>query len=116
MSEKGKRVRYFLIILIYNFILAASAFVFQWLDRWFFQFNIGKWTAVDWWCFISIAILFGGILLYLAPWMERELYYRLDRRLMNLKIKLPKLEIKENNEYNEGNDTFVVPRGENENE
>lgn len=94
MTAAPKGIRYLLIVVLYNFILACIAFGTQWASRLWFNFNYEEWTIPDWWMFFSIFILIGAMMLYLTPYLEKRLAQTLENSLKKLRMK-PNLSLKE---------------------
>lgn len=95
MINKGKAIRYFLIMIIYNFIISSMAYIVQWINNTYLQYTMANWDFVDFWLFISIMILFGGFMLYLAPFFEKWLYYKLELKIKKTEKKFKNGEIRD---------------------
>ncbi|GAH41536.1 unnamed protein product [marine sediment metagenome] len=77
--DKGKVIRYSVIGSIYNLFLSALVYIVDWVNDEFFQFQWQNWDLASWWLFIASNLVIFGVLLFLAPYFERLLYYKLDK-------------------------------------
>lgn len=88
MDNKGKIVRYILVVIIYNTIISIIAFVLDSINDALFQLSYTNWELTEWFLVISVMVLIGGLMLYLAPYFNLWLYYKLELRLVKIKEKL----------------------------
>lgn len=77
--DKGKTIRYGVIGSIYNLFLAILVYIVDWINDEFFHFEWQNWDIASWWLFIASNMVIFGVLLFLAPYFERLLYYKLQR-------------------------------------
>lgn len=96
MKEKGKSIRYIVILAVYNLILSIIVYFADWLNDEFLHYEWQNWDFASWWFFIAANIVFFGVLVLLAPYFERLLYYKLDKLQKKLKTKKGN----NNNEFN----------------
>jgi hypothetical protein len=78
-TKKGKQIRFLFIIVIYNFILATMSYVIDFVNDTFFGYQWQNWDISSWWLFISVIVGIGGFMAYMAPYLERFLYVKLER-------------------------------------
>ena len=83
MTEKtiDRAVRYLLIAIVYNCLISIIAYTLDWVNDTFFKFTWANWDFIEWWLFISVLIIIGGFMLYMAPFFEKWLYVRLQKRI-----------------------------------
>jgi len=96
-ESKSRGIRYLLILIVYNFIIAVTAYIISWVNDTFLHYTIANWEMVDWYLFIGSLILVGAVFLYLAPFFEKKLYYTLE-----LKIRKQVEKYEKNARSNEG--------------
>jgi len=92
-KDKTRAVRFLLIALIYNMIISSIGYSIDWINDSFWHFDWTQWGLVEWWFVLSMVITIGGFMLYLAPYFEEWLYFKLDKRIEKINKK---------NEQNEG--------------
>ena len=81
MIDKGKVIRYSVIASIYNLFLSVLVYTVDWVNDEFFHFEWQNWDLASWWLFVAVNLVVFGVLLFLAPYFERLLYYKLDKIL-----------------------------------
>jgi len=79
--DKGKIIRYSVIASIYNLFLSVVVYTADWVNDEFFQFEWQNWDIASWWLFIAANIVIFGVLVFLAPYFERLLYFKLNKIL-----------------------------------
>lgn len=84
-QNKTKAIRFLLIAIIYNMIIASIGYSIDWFNDTFWHFEWTEWGLVEWWFVISITITIGGFMLYMAPYFEEWLYIKLDKRIKKIK-------------------------------
>jgi hypothetical protein len=55
------------------------AYTIDWINDEFLNYEWYNWDIASWWLFISVIVGIGGFMAYLAPYLERFLYIKLDR-------------------------------------
>ena len=90
-NDSGKIVRYGVIASIYNLVLSAIVYFADWLNDEFLHFEWQNWDLASWWLFIASNLVLFGTLLFLAPYFERLLYYKLDKIQKKLNRKEKKI-------------------------
>ena len=83
-KDKTRVIRYSLIAIIYNMIIASIGYTIDWFNDTFWHFDYTRWAFVEWWFAASIVITIGGIMLYLAPYLEEWLYDKLDKKIKKI--------------------------------
>jgi len=83
-KDKTRFIRYSLIAIIYNMIIASMGYTIDWFNDTFWHFDYTQWGIVEWWFAASIVITIGGIMLYLAPYLEEWLYDKLDKKIKKI--------------------------------
>ena len=81
MIDKGKVIRYSVIASIYNLFLSVLVYTVDWVNDEFFHFEWQNWDLASWWLFVAVNLVVFGVLLFLAPYFERLLYFKLDKIL-----------------------------------
>jgi len=84
--DKGKVIRYVVIGSIYNLILSMIVYFADWINDEFLNFEWVNWDFASWWLFIASNLVLFGALLFLAPYFERLLYFKLDKIQKKLKL------------------------------
>jgi hypothetical protein len=84
-KDKTRAVRFLLIAIIYNMIIASICYAIDWFNDNFWHFDWTQWALTEWWFVVSIVVTIGGIMLYLAPYLEEWLYAKLDKRILKIK-------------------------------
>ena len=79
--DKGKLIRYSVIASIYNLFLSTLVYIVDWVNDEFFQFQWQNWDLASWWLFIAVNLVVFGTLVFLAPYFERLLYFKLEKIL-----------------------------------
>lgn len=59
----------------------------DWLNDEFLHFEWQNWDLASWWLFIAGNLVLFGVLVFLAPYFERLLYYKLQKIKKKLEIK-----------------------------
>ena len=80
-KDKTKAIRFLLIAIIYNMIIASIGYTIDWFNDNFWHFDWTQWGLIEWWFVLSIIITIGGTMLYLSPYFEEWLYAKLDKRI-----------------------------------
>lgn len=83
-KDKTRIIRFLLIAIIYNMMIASIGYSIDWFNDTFWHFDYTAWGLVEWWFVASIVITIGGIMLYLAPYFEEWLYAKLDKKIINI--------------------------------
>lgn len=83
-KDKTRVIRFLLIAIIYNMIVASIGYSIDWFNDNFWHFDWTSWGLVEWWFVGSIIVTIGGIMLYLAPYFEEWLYAKLDKKIINI--------------------------------
>ena len=81
MIDNGKVIRFSVIASIYNLFLSALVYIVDWVNDEFFHFEWQNWDLASWWLFVAVNLVVFGVLLFLAPYFERLLYFKLDKIL-----------------------------------
>ena len=85
--DKGKVIRYVVIASIYNLILSIIVYFADWINDEFLNFEWTNWDFASWWLFAAANLVLFGTLLFLAPYFERLLYFKLDKIQKKLQSK-----------------------------
>ena len=85
--DKGKAIRYGVIASIYNLILSGTVYFVDWINDEFFNFQWTNWDFASWWLFVAANLVLFGSLMFLAPYFERLLYFKLDKIQKKLQLK-----------------------------
>ena len=86
-KDKTKIIRFLLIAIIYNMIIASIGYSIDWFNDTFWHFEWTEWGLVEWWFVISIIVTIGGFMLYMAPYFEEWLFIKLDKKIIKINKK-----------------------------
>jgi hypothetical protein len=85
--DKGKIIRYGVIASLYNLIVSIIVYSADWINDEFLNFEWQNWDLASWWLFVAVNLVLFGTLLFLAPYFERLLYFKLDKIQKKLQSK-----------------------------